>query len=168
MSNHASYLDPAAVGVSIKRRCLFMAKEDLFHVPLLKVFVSSFAFPVRRGRPQPSTIKEAVRRIKGGNVLVMFPQGTRSAAEEGFDIKRGVDLIARMSGAVVVPVLVTGTDRALPVGAILPRPAKITVSFGRPIRVGEAGDSLKGDSVPGISGAVAVALKELKEERRES
>lgn len=129
-SNHASYLDPLILGVALNRQATYMAKEGLFRVPLIGAFVRSFSFPVKRGRPQPSTIKEAIQRLNNGELIVMFPEGGRSADGSLLDAKRGVGLIAAMSGARVVPALIEGTDRALPVGARVIRPAKVRVVFG--------------------------------------
>jgi 1-acyl-sn-glycerol-3-phosphate acyltransferase len=135
-SNHASYLDPLVVGAALKRRATYMAKEGLFRIPAIGEFVRSFSFPVRRDRPQPSTIKEAVRRLRNGELIVMFPEGGRSADGSVLDAKRGVAVIAALSRTPVVPALVSGTDASLPVGAKFLRPAKITVTFGKPLEVG--------------------------------
>lgn len=134
-ANHASYLDPLVVGAALKRRATYMAKEGLFKIPAIGEFVRSFSFPVRRDRPQPSTIKEAVRRLKNGELIVMFPEGGRSAGGSILDAKRGVAVIAALSRVPVVPALVRGTDASLPVGGRLLRPAKITVTFGKPLEV---------------------------------
>jgi 1-acyl-sn-glycerol-3-phosphate acyltransferase len=135
-ANHASYLDPLVVGAALKRRATYMAKEGLFKIPMIGEFVRSFSFPVRRDRPQPSTIKEAVRRLKNGELIVMFPEGGRSVGGSILDAKRGVAVIAALSRVPVVPALVSGTDASLPVGGRLLRPAKITVTFGKPLEVG--------------------------------
>ena len=134
-ANHVSYLDPLVIGAALKRRATYMAREGLFNIPMLGAFVRSFSFPVRRGRPQPSTIKEAVRRLKQGELIVMFPEGGRSVNGNLLDAKRGVGVIAAISRMPVVPTLIKGTEKALPVGAKFLRSAKITVIFGTPIRV---------------------------------
>jgi 1-acyl-sn-glycerol-3-phosphate acyltransferase len=135
-ANHASYLDPLVMGAALKRRATYMAKEGLFRIPAIGEFVRSFSFPVRRDRPQPSTIKEAVRRLKSGELIVMFPEGGRSVGGDVLDAKRGVAVIAAFGRAPVVPALISGTDASLPVGGKLLRPAKITVTFGKPLEVG--------------------------------
>jgi len=135
-ANHASYLDPLVVGAALKRRATYMAKEGLFKIPAIGEFVKSFSFPVRRDRPQPSTVKEAVRRLRKGDLIVMFPEGGRSVGGSMLDAKRGVAVIAALSRAPIIPALVSGTDASLPVGGKLLRPAKITVIFGKPLEVG--------------------------------
>jgi 1-acyl-sn-glycerol-3-phosphate acyltransferase len=134
--NHASYLDPLVIGAALKRRATYMARESLFKIPAIGEFVRSFSFPVRRDKPQPSTIKEAVRRLKNGDLIVMFPEGGRSVGGGILDAKRGVAVIAALSRAPIVPALISGTDASLPVGGKLLRPARITVTFGKPLEVG--------------------------------
>lgn len=132
-ANHMSHLDPPLIGVCIKRRAVFMAKSSLFHVPVIGWFVRRFSIPVDRDAARPSTIKEAVRRLKRGDLIVMFPEGRRSIEGDVGGGKRGIAMVAAMSRAKIVPALIEGTERALPAGAGFPRPAKIRVTFGRPM-----------------------------------
>jgi 1-acyl-sn-glycerol-3-phosphate acyltransferase len=132
-ANHVSYLDPPLMGVALKRQATYMAKEGLFKIPILGAVIRLFSVPIRRGRPQPSTIKEAVNRLKKGELIVMFPEGSRSTDGNILDAKRGIGVIAAISRIPVVPTLIKGTEKALPVGARVLRPAKITVIFGNPI-----------------------------------
>jgi len=134
-ANHLSYLDPPVLSVALKRRPNFIAKEGLFRIPLLGAFIRLYCFPVHRNRPQPSTIKEAFSRLKEGEVVVVFPEGGRSADGRLQDAKRGVGMIAAISRAPVIPTLIEGTDRALPMGAKFLRPTKIRVTFGNPIEI---------------------------------
>ncbi|NOY64533.1 MAG: 1-acyl-sn-glycerol-3-phosphate acyltransferase, partial [Nitrospirae bacterium] len=134
-SNHLSYLDPPLIGISMKRQAYFMAKDSLFKNPLIGWFVRSFSIPVDRESPKPSTIKEAVKLLKDGKVLVLFPEGGRSKDGDIGGGKRGVAMIAAMSKAPVVPALIEGTDRALPKGATFLRPAKVRITFGPPMEI---------------------------------
>jgi len=140
-ANHLSYLDPPVLGVALKRRPNFIAKEGLFRIPLFGAFIRLYCFPVHRDRPQPSTIKEVFSRLKEGEVVVVFPEGGRSADGRLQDAKRGIGMIAAISKAPVIPTLIEGTDRALPMGAKFLRPVKIRVTFGTPIEIerGETG-----------------------------
>lgn len=136
VSNHISHLDPLVIGAAIrKRQSTFMAKRGLFKIPLVGAFVKTFSFPVDRDTPQPSTIKEAVRRLKKGELIVMFPEGGRSRDGSLLDAKRGTGLIAALSGAKVIPAYIDGTDTALPAGAKLIRLSKIRIIFGSPIEI---------------------------------
>jgi len=132
-SNHASYLDPPVLGAVSTRRVRFMAREGLFKIPLFRIFIKVFSFPVRRDKPHPSAIKEAVQRLQQGQLIVMFPEGSRSADGSLLEAKRGLSVIAALSKKPVVPTFIKGTEKALPVGKKLLRPAKITVIFGTPL-----------------------------------
>ncbi|MGE5893669.1 MAG: lysophospholipid acyltransferase family protein [bacterium] len=132
-ANHLSYLDPPLVGAALSRRATYMAEKGLFFLPLIGTFVASFSFSVDRESPKPSTIKEAVARLRRGELVVMFPEGTRRATGDFIDAKRGIATIASLSRATIVPTLIEGTDRALPVGAKFIRPARVTITFGAPI-----------------------------------
>jgi len=133
-SNHASYLDPLILGAAIRRQATFMARDDLFAIPLVGTFVKAFSFPIKRGSPLPSTIKEAAQRLRKGEVIALFPEGGRSADGGLLDAKRGVGLIAAMGCSVVVPVYIDGSHKALPMGAKHIKPAKLRVFFGDPIK----------------------------------
>jgi 1-acyl-sn-glycerol-3-phosphate acyltransferase len=130
-SNHSSYLDPLVVGCAIKnRQPTFMAKRGLFKIPLIRTFVKTFSFPIDRDRPLPSTIKEAVKRLRDGELIVMFPEGGRSKDGSLLDAKRGAAMIAATAKAKIVPAFIDGTSKALPHGAKFIRLAQIRVVFG--------------------------------------
>jgi len=118
---------------------VFMAKESLFSAPVIGKLVRSFSVPVRRGCPRPSTIKEAARRLSGGEVVVIFPEGGLTEDGSRLDARRGVGMIAAMLGCRVVPARIEGTERALPVGSRFLRPFRIRVTFGDPIAVTQEG-----------------------------
>jgi len=132
-ANHISYLDPPLVGSLLPRRATFMARKGLFDIPVLGWMISGAAFPVDRERTRPSTIKETVRRLKGGELIVIFPEGRRSDSGELMDAKRGAGVIASLSRVPVVPALIVGSDKALPVNAKWLKRAKVTVVVGKPI-----------------------------------
>ena len=132
-SNHISYLDPLIVGAISPRQVTFMARKGLFTIPLIGKFVQQYAFPGDREKPQPSTIKQAVKRIKKGEVITIFPEGRRNETGDFLQAKRGLGMIVSMTQAPVVPVLIIGADRALPVGARWLKRAKVTVIFDKPV-----------------------------------
>jgi 1-acyl-sn-glycerol-3-phosphate acyltransferase len=134
-ANHISYLDPPLLAVALRRRVTFMAKQGLFEVPMLGTIIRHFSFPVSRKRPQPSSIKEALRRLRKGELVVIFPEGGLSADGTALDVKRGVSVIAAAGKVPVIPALITGTDKAMPVGSRVLKPAKLTVVFGKPIEI---------------------------------
>jgi len=163
VSNHVSHLDPLVIGSAIKmRQSTFMAKRALFKIPLVGTFVKTFSFPVDRETPQPSTIKEAVRRLKNGELIVMFPEGGRSRDGSLRDAKRGTVLIASLSGAKVVPAYIDGTDKALPAGSRFIRLSKIRVIFGKPIESGKTFASRGKDFQDKIGNDIMKEISNLK------
>lgn len=132
-SNHLSYLDPPILGVAINRRSTFIAKAGLFKIPLLNLIIKRYSIKVDRSSTRPSTLKRAVEVLRNGGVLIIFPEGGRSLDGNLMSIKRGVGVIAGLTGAPVVPAFIKGSGRALPRGARFIRPAKIEVFFGKPL-----------------------------------
>lgn len=135
VSNHSSFLDPVLVGVSTPRRLHFMAKAELFDVPVLNLVLRRLpVMPVRRDGADPSALRLALRVLEEGHAILVFPEGTRVNEGELLEGKAGVGMLAILSGAPVVPVYIEGAGRALPRGRFLPRPVKVRVRFGSPLR----------------------------------
>jgi 1-acyl-sn-glycerol-3-phosphate acyltransferase len=133
VANHSSFLDPPLVGGVAPRHLSFMAKAELFKVPLFGALIRGLnARPVRREGADAAALRTALRILQDGGVLLMFPEGTRGPEGSLREPKPGAAMLAVMSGAPVVPVFVQGSGRAWPRGQKLPRPAKVTVTFGRP------------------------------------
>jgi 1-acyl-sn-glycerol-3-phosphate acyltransferase len=138
-SNHISNLDPWAVCLPLwpRRRFRFMGKSELFN-PLLKpIITAAGAFPVRRGEGDRRAIETAIRVVREGDVLAMFPEGTRR--KKGL-VKRhearphsGSARIALAAGVPLVPAAISGTDRLLRLGPL-------RVAYGSPIPVDDLGD----------------------------
>jgi len=134
LSNHQSYLDPVVIGAPLRRRLRFMARETLFRNPLFGTLLESVgAFPVRRGRPDKTSIRHAIELLASGEALVMFPEGTRSHDGRLQPILGGFTLLVRKANAPVVPIAVDGTHRAWPRSKRLPTPARVRVAYGVPI-----------------------------------
>lgn len=136
-SNHVSYLDPIVVGVASPRKLNFMARHDLFSIPLLGKLISNLgAFPVKRGTADVSAIREAIRRLRNGNALVLFPEGRRiGAINADEEPEAGIGFLAAKLGVPVIPAFVKGTQEAMPVGAKFIYPKKVSVTFGEGIYV---------------------------------
>lgn len=135
VANHVSVLDPPLVGGMCPRPLTFLAKAELFRVPGLGGLIRRLgAHPLRREGADPSALRTAQRVLAEGKALLVFPEGTRG--EEGTlrEAKPGAALLAVQSGATVVPAYVSGSGRAWPRGRRLPRPVKVVVTFGAPLR----------------------------------
>jgi 1-acyl-sn-glycerol-3-phosphate acyltransferase len=134
VANHVSVLDPPFVGGAAPRELYFLAKEELFAIPLLGRLIRAVnARPVKRDGSDSRALKMALRLLGEGRALLVFPEGTRGVEGRLRAGKPGAGMLAVMSGAPVVPVYVSGTGRALPPGRAIPRPTKVLVSFGPPL-----------------------------------
>ena len=135
-ANHASALDPPLVGTSLHHRASYMGKQELFTVPILGPLLHSIGvFPVRRGEADHRAIRTSLDVLAAGGVLVMFPEGTRSADGRLQKPEPGAALIGLRTGAMVLPVAVIGSYRILPRGTRWPRFRQITVRMGPPLTV---------------------------------
>ncbi len=131
ISNHLSLLDPPLLGVKLGRKIRFMAKRELFrHKPVGYLIRRLGAFPVHRGRMDRRALRESLAVLKRGEALLIFPEGMRSRAGKLQRAFPGVTLIALKSRAPIVPVAITGTEKAREMWRFK-RP-RIKVSIGEP------------------------------------
>lgn len=139
VSNHLSDLDPLVVGAALRRRVTFMAKHELFRVPGVRWWITACgAFPVRRGTADRQALRTALGILQRGGVLVMFPEGTRGRDRTLREPEPGAAMLARRTGAALLPVAVLGTDVVLPRDAHRLRRGGITVRIGPPLYVTSA------------------------------
>ena len=131
VSNHQSILDPPLIGGAARRQIYFLAKAELFRIPLFGSLIRALhARPVRREGSDPRALRTAAQLLEEGKALLVFPEGTRSLDGRLGEAKPGVGMLAVTSGAPVVPAYVSGTLEALPKGATWPRRSQVSVSFG--------------------------------------
>lgn len=154
-ANHVSFFDPPMLGAAMLRRPVsFMAKEELFRVPVFGPAIRGlYAVSVRRGQLSRSQLKDFIGLVRReGRALVVFPEGTRSADGVLGVAHRGVGAICRMAEVPVIPVLILGTWSVWPRTRRLPRPwGRIEVRFGAPVEWSHETLSASGDA----SGALA-------------
>jgi 1-acyl-sn-glycerol-3-phosphate acyltransferase len=137
--NHVSSFDPWPLGLPLwpRRFLRFMAKSELYWFPLTLVLNGAGAFPVRRGQADAEAIETAVQLARAGNIVAMFPEGTRrtKGLVKRFEARprTGAARIALEAGVPLVPAAVRGTDH-------LRRFAPITVVYGEPVDI----DDLRG------------------------
>lgn len=131
--NHSSFLDPPLVGSACPRQLHYMAKAELFRFkPLAALLRRVGAFPVHRGTADTGAIRGSLEQLQQGKGVLLFIEGTRNPGDHLLPPTPGVSLLARHSGAPVVPVAIVGTERAMPKNASLPKPCKVKVAFGAP------------------------------------
>jgi len=146
VSNHQSFLDPVLVAVGLPRQVHYMARRSLFRVPGFRGLIRSLnAFPVRRGGVDVSAVREAVSRLEAGELVLVFPEGTRTPDGRIQPLRRGVELLARRARVPIVPVVIDGAYEVWPRHRRWPRPGTIRVEFGPPLHWGGLeGPSLRG------------------------
>jgi 1-acyl-sn-glycerol-3-phosphate acyltransferase len=131
-ANHRSFLDPFIIGVCIRRPIYFMAKRELFERRWQGWLLNALgAFPIRRGESDAESMETALEILDRGDVVVIFPEGTRIRSGSLGKAKRGVGRMALESGAPVVPVAVHGTEHARRGWRI--KPVKVKLRLGRPL-----------------------------------
>ena len=134
IANHQSYLDPVLAAVGMPRPFEPMARESLFRFPPFAWLIRSlYAFPVKRGTADLGAIKEALRRLKAGGVVLMFPEGTRTQDGSIGPLHAGPIAIATRAGVPIVPLVIDGAFESWPRMRLLPRPQKIRVAVGEPV-----------------------------------
>ncbi len=126
-SNHLSNNDPVLIAANIFKRLRFMAKKELFNVPVLSAVVKFFgAFPIDRSTSDLGAVRATMSILKGGNALVIFPEGRRNKEFLPEKIKPGAVNIAAKAGVPIMPVYIKGTYRLF---------GKTELFFGKPIPV---------------------------------
>ncbi|USK69007.1 1-acyl-sn-glycerol-3-phosphate acyltransferase [Peribacillus asahii] len=124
-ANHIDNLDPPVVGITSPRDIHFMAKEELFHAPILKQLLPNInAFPVKRGLSDKGALKMGLKILKDGEVLGLFPEGTRSKTGELGKGLAGAGFFALRTNAVVVPCAIIGPYKPF---------RKLKVVYGKPV-----------------------------------
>ena len=125
-ANHVSGWDPflIAVALPIDSRLTVMAKDQLFHIPVVGWFLRKVGvFPVKRGGNDLTAMKTAIRALSGGNRLLVFPEGTRVEGEGSGEAKGGVTVMATRTGVPMVPVYCGPKHKFL---------RRTTIVFGEP------------------------------------
>ncbi|MBD2692036.1 1-acylglycerol-3-phosphate O-acyltransferase [Anabaena catenula] len=132
VSNHASYFDPPIVSSCVRRPVAYMAKEELFKVPVLAQAIKLYgAYPVSRGSADRTAIRSALECLDNGWAVGVFLEGTRTPDGRITDPKRGAALLAAKAKVPFLPVSLWGTDKILHPGSSLPRSVPLTVRIGK-------------------------------------
>lgn len=132
VANHPSGLDPLVLAAALPRRGIFIAAAEFLRMRVVGWVMRAYGvIPVRRGQTDLSVIKEALAALEAGALVVIFPEGRVSP--EGGEAKAGAGLLAARTGVPIVPAALVGTARALPLGRLFPRPARVRVLFGAPL-----------------------------------
>jgi 1-acyl-sn-glycerol-3-phosphate acyltransferase len=167
-SNHLSLADPPIVGWAAGYRTgrviHFMAKEEMRRWPILGwLATQSGVFFVRRGEADRAAHRVALELLAAGRPIALFPEGTRSRNGVLASAQSGVALLAMRSGAPIVPVGISGTERIFPGRSRMPHRTRITVRIGRPLSLphqpaGRLDRALLAEQTERVMGEIAALL----------
>ena len=151
--NHISLLDPPLLGGSCPRKINYMAKRELFAIPVFGPLIRALAaYPVDREGSAAGAIKRSIEVLRRGEAIGIFPEGGRNASGAA-QARRGVALLASLAHAPVVPAAIVGSDRAARLG-------RVTVVFGTPIRL-DPGRKASRDDLAKFTDAVMGEIRAL-------
>jgi len=156
-SNHISLLDPPTVGIKLERKVHYMAKEELFKIPLFGPLIRGLgAFPVKRGGVSKDAIRSAINLLKEDKIMGIFPEGTRNSSE-GSAAKKGAAMIAVRSGAVIVPVAVIGEYKLF---------RKMIVLYGKPVDISALIHDSSPDMLEQVTDAIMARIREMLQQNK--
>lgn len=131
VSNHVSNWDPLIIGCALNRKIHFMAKAELFAIPIIKNIIPKMgAFPIKRGQTDRNALRIALKLLKENELIGMFPEGTRGNTREMLPFKPGVTMIAYKAQCPILPVALVNSRKVLS-GWINP----VEVRIGKPIEI---------------------------------
>ena len=135
VSNHQNNLDVVVLTIALPLRMRYMAKSELFLIPFWRQIMAWFgAFPIERGRGDVNAMKHAEKLLVEDNVLVMFPEGTRSRTGRIGKFHRGTAVLALRSGATIIPCGVSLTEKVKTPFHLVTRPP-LSLNIGEPIHI---------------------------------
>jgi len=156
--SHQSFLDPVLATMALPRECHYMARDTLFRNRWFRLLIESLnAFPVKRDSADVGAIKEILRRLRDGQLVVTFPEGTRTLDGGLQPLREGSLLVAKRAKATIVPTVIYGAFQCWPRSRRLPRPGAIHVAYGPAIKPAE----VEAASVSELSDRTSAALRAL-------
>lgn len=162
-SNHQSFLDPPLIGNLYQTEMVYLARKTLFNRITRWVYHQWNAIPVDQEKPDMTSLKTIIRKLREGNRVLVFPEGARTHDGSLGPPAPGIGLIAAKSGAIIQPIRIRGAREALPRGSTRVRFHRISVSVGPPIRLtqGELTTASGKDSYDRISRRIMDAIAAL-------
>ena len=135
VSNHGSLLDPPLLGHALGRNISFMAKAELFKIPLLGFIIKACgAYPVKRGIVDKNTIKTACKKLSHDNCIGIFIDGTRQKNGRVNKPKQGAALLAFKNQKLLLPVAIVNSHRLIRFKFFIPLFSKIVIKVGKPVQ----------------------------------
>ena len=155
-ANHLSWTDIPLVPLHFRRKVVYMAKEEYFNSKIAWLVRFLGAFPVKRGEGDRQALRAAEEQLKKGNILVIFPEGTRSRTRTLAKAHAGMGMIALRSGVPVVPVAIWGSEHALKkLGA------PVTIAYGEPMILKPKGNKITREDIDEATDKVMRKIAEM-------
>jgi len=163
-SNHQSFLDPPAVGMAVRRHLYFVARRSLLRGRLAAALLKQqHVLPIDRDAPELAAIRAIVRRLRNGDGLVLFPEGTRTSDGSVGRFRPGFALVAARARVPVVPVAISGGFRAWPRWQRLPAWGPVRVMYGDPLPPPDGGKAACVAAAEEVRQRVVALLEELRQ-----
>ena len=135
VANHGSLLDPPLLGHALRRNISFMAKAELFKIPLLGFIINACgAYPVKRGIADKNTIKTACEKLSNNNSIGIFIDGTRQKNGRVNKPKQGAALLAFKNQKLLLPVAIVNSHRLIRFKFCIPLLSRIVIKVGKPVQ----------------------------------
>lgn len=151
-ANHISLLDPMTIGIKLDRQVKYMAKAELFEVPVLGWLINKLgAFPVKRGGVSKESIKTTLNTLRNGNVMGIFPEGTRNS--DAGVVKKGAASFALRSGAAVIPAAIIYQYKPF---------RRMVVVYGAPVDLSQFAGA-GSESLEAVTDVIMDRIREMKE-----
>jgi 1-acyl-sn-glycerol-3-phosphate acyltransferase len=132
--NHSSFFDPPLAGICSRRGVYYLARKTLLKWPFFgPLFPAMNVIPVERDGNDMSALREVIKKVKEGNAVLLFPEGTRSLDGDLQPARAGIGLVIAKTGAPVLPMRIFGAYEAFPKNARRFQLSQITVVIGEPI-----------------------------------
>lgn len=162
VANHVNNADAPIVVVSLDRKAIFMAKDELFrYSPLFRYLIRYLgAFPVHRGRLDRPALRQAEQVLADGLALVIFPEGTRSRSGQLRPAFPGAARIAARTDAPILPIGIIGTEKISGISWLWHRP-RITVNIGPPFRLPPVNGKLRRTELSELTNDIMNHIAEL-------
>ncbi|HEV2287545.1 MAG TPA: lysophospholipid acyltransferase family protein [Candidatus Acidoferrales bacterium] len=162
-ANHVSNLDPPAALIGVPRRISFLAKKEVFKIPVVRTALRlGKIVPVDRADREAAmaSIDQAIAILREGISFFVFPEGTRSNDGSLMTFKKGTFVMAIQAGVPVVPVSILGSRERMPKGKLATIPGEILLRFGPPIEIGRYGLDDRDELMRRVRDAVAAGLQD--------
>lgn len=164
VANHVSFLDPLLICAMMPRVVHYITYAFFYYLPWLHWYCKRvYCIPVKKDGKDISAFKAALRVLKQGEVVGIFPEGVRSATGELGEGEPGVALLALKAGVPIVPIGIHGTYEAFPRGAKFPKPVVVTLKLGEPFRLEEYFDVRSPKTVETQQAAVELIMTKIAE-----